>query len=112
MGFFWQPGFFLMVIQKWHKGVTVKLMRVVELGQRYGITENGICLVVWAKSSSKVPQEFTFCPNRHEKHGANGGQRFGESSDFPRYWKSPIPSGGIWLAATMSLTVVRCWVNC
>ena len=67
--------------------------------------------MVWAKSSSKVPQEFTFCPNRHRKHGASGGQRFGESSDFPGYWKPPTPSGGIWLAATMSLTLVRCWVK-
>ncbi len=31
-----------MVIQKWHKGVTVRLMGWAELLQRYGITENGI----------------------------------------------------------------------
>jgi hypothetical protein len=63
----------------------------------------------------RVPQKFPKS-SRFVRAGIKntvpmGGQEFSESSVYPKRIP-PTPSGGIWLAATMSLTVVRCWVNC
>src|SRR5487761_2758628 len=72
------------VIQEWHRSVTVCGKGGRNWGKDTVLQKTAFTGTVWAKSSSKVPQKFTFCQNRHRKHGASGGQRFGESSVYPK----------------------------